>query len=120
MRKNQRIRLKPSAATAAELGRHRIAKLASEKRLLDLRFERERGRLVETETVFKYCEGLFVALRAKILASGLSREEQDEILNGLGRLTIQDVFQAADAGAEKPEEQEHGEPNSDEYRIKTD
>jgi len=51
MRKSKNLRFKPDATEAARLARLRGEKVVSEKRLLDLRYDRERGLFYDAKEV---------------------------------------------------------------------
>jgi hypothetical protein len=53
---------------------------------LALANEKERGRLLDAEKVYKHYEGVFVTLRQKTLASAMTDDEKDELLNDLRAL----------------------------------
>ncbi len=65
------------------LATERLRKLKEEADKVALENDKTRGKLVEIEAVYKHFEGIYVAFRARILASGLGDEEKDEILNDL-------------------------------------
>lgn len=67
----------------ATLASERLRKLKEDADKVAIENERSRGNLVETEAVYGHFEGLFVALRQRILASGLSDQEKDELLKDL-------------------------------------
>jgi len=69
----------------------RLRKLTEEADKLALDNEKTRGGLVETEAVYKHLEGVFVALRARILASNLDDLDKDQILNDLRQLKARDI-----------------------------
>jgi len=68
----------------------RLRKTTEEADRIALENEKTRGNLVEVEAVYKHFEGLFIALRARILASGLTDAEQDELLSDLRGLKSRD------------------------------
>lgn len=74
-----------------------LRKVSEEADKVALQNEKTRGSLVEIEAVYKHFEGLFVSLRARILASGLVTEEKDELLNDLRKLKARD-FADSDGG----------------------
>jgi hypothetical protein len=74
----------------------RLRKTREEADKLALENARMRGELVETESVYRHFEAVFVALRQKILACGLLDEEKDELLNELLRLTQKTKFKPSE------------------------
>lgn len=62
----------------------RLAKENADARALEN--EKSRGRLLEAEDVYRHYEGVFVTLRQKTLASSMTDEEKDELLNDLRSL----------------------------------
>lgn len=81
------VRQKDTGNQAAE--KLRKTKEGADK--LALENEKTRGRLVEVETVYRHFEGIFVGLRARILASSMTDQEKDETLNDLRRLRGRDL-----------------------------
>jgi hypothetical protein len=69
-----------------ELEAQTLRKITEEADKLALQNDKTRGNLVEIEAVIAHFQGLFIALRARILASSLTDEEKDELLNDLRRL----------------------------------
>lgn len=67
-----------------------------------IRNEISRGRLVEAEAVYRENEKLFVALKARILASALSAVEKDELLADLVRLTAGPLAEPEDVADDPP------------------
>ena len=61
----------------------RLRKTREEADKLALENDKTRGALVEADKVYKWAEGVFVALRQGILASGLNETEKDELLGEL-------------------------------------
>lgn len=47
---------------------------------------KDRNKLVETERVIKFCNGIGVVLRQKLLASSLTDDEKDELLAEIKKL----------------------------------
>lgn len=78
---------KKSGALAVE----QLRKLKEEADKVALENDKTRGKLVEIEAVYKHFEGMFVAFRSHILASTLSDQEKDELLNNLRGLKARDV-----------------------------
>jgi hypothetical protein len=76
-----------------------LRKLTEEADKLALQNEKTRGALVEIEAVYKHFAGLFVALRARILASALTDDEKDELLNDLRKLKARDVSEPLRSGS---------------------
>lgn len=73
----------------------KLRKLREEADKLALENEKTRGNLVETEAVYKHFEGIFVSFRQRVLASGLSDDEKDELLNDLRRLKAKGITATA-------------------------
>jgi phage terminase Nu1 subunit (DNA packaging protein) len=73
------------------LNSERLRKLHEEADKVALENEKTRGNLVEIEAVYKHFEGIFVAFRARVLASSLTDEEKDELLNDLRKLKARDI-----------------------------
>lgn len=67
-----------------------------------IRNETSRGNLVESETFYRQTEKLFVALKARVLASDLRNEEKDELLHDLAQLTARAVAESAEHPAHLP------------------
>jgi hypothetical protein len=63
-----------------------LRKTREEADKLALANEKERGRLLDAEAVYKHYEGAFVVCRQKLLASELSDEGKDELLTDLRAL----------------------------------
>jgi hypothetical protein len=68
-----------------------LRKLTESADKLALENEKTRGGLVEIEAVYKHFQGLFIALRARILGSNLTDEEKDQLLNDLRGLKARDI-----------------------------
>ena len=60
---------------------------------LALENERRRGVLVESETVFKTYENVFIVFRSKVLASTMTDFEKEELLNELRGLKVRDFIE---------------------------
>jgi hypothetical protein len=82
-----KLREKQGGTLAAE----RLRKLKEEADKVALENDKTRGKLVDIEAVYRHFQGIYVALRARILASNLDDQEKDEILNDLRRLKARDV-----------------------------
>ncbi len=93
------VRLKDSTTMAAE----KLRKLKEEADRVALENERTRGKLVEVEAVYKHFEGIFVSFRARVLASSLSNEEKDELLNDLRKLKARDISERESPGENSTE-----------------
>lgn len=76
----------------------RLRKTREEADKIALENEKTRGGLVEIEAVYRHFSGLFVALRAKILASSLTDDEKDQILNDLRGIKARDCSNLASSG----------------------
>lgn len=81
-------------AVYGDLHGEQLRKTREEADKLALANEKERGNLVETAAVYKALEGVFVAVRQKILASSLLEEEKDELLNELRGLKDRDFTES--------------------------
>jgi len=81
-----------------ELGAERLRKTTEEADKLALENEKTRGKLVEIEAVYKHFESLFIALRARILASALEDHEKDELLNDLRGIKSHDLSEPGGLG----------------------
>jgi hypothetical protein len=90
------VRQKDTGNLAAE----RLRKLKEEADKIALENEKTRGALVEIEAVYKHFEGIFVSFRARVLASGLTDEEKDEVLKDLRRLKARDVSKPRSVAAD--------------------
>ncbi len=90
------VRAKDTGSLAVE----RLRKLKEEADKVALENEKTRGGLVEIEAVYKHFEAVFVAFRARILASDLGDQEKDELLNDLRRLKARDFSKSNGAGSD--------------------
>jgi hypothetical protein len=84
------------------LNGERLRKLKEEADKVALENEKTRGNLVEIEAVYKHFEAIFVSLRARVLASQLTEQEKDELLNDLRRLKARDISKS-DGSGEDPQ-----------------
>lgn len=82
----------------SDIEAERLRKTTEEADKLALENEKTRGSLVEVEAVYKNGESVFVALRARILSSGLSDHEKDELLTDLMQLKVGDFSESVRAG----------------------
>lgn len=73
---------------ADEIQAQELRRLKETADKLALENEKTRGGLVEIEAVISHFQGLFIALRARILASALTDPEKDEILNDLRAIKV--------------------------------
>jgi len=87
---------------SGEFEAEQLRKLKEEADRVALENEKTRGNLVETEEVYKHFEGVFVGLRARVLASGLIEQEKDELLDDLRRLKTRTVTKRHRAGDDSP------------------
>ena len=74
-----------------ELNAERLRKTKAESERIELENEKTRGTLVSVEATYKHFEHFFVALRARILASGLTEDEKDELLKDLRGIKARDL-----------------------------
>lgn len=70
----------------------RTRRTEAQARLAECEADLAERKTVLVADVIKWGEGAFVAIRAKILASGLSVEEQDDLLLNLRQLRTADLF----------------------------
>ena len=85
-------------AVFGDIDVERLRKLTEEADKLALDNEKTRGGLVEIEAVYKHFQGLFVALRSRLLASSLTDEEKDELLGDLRKLKAGDFSKSMRVG----------------------
>jgi len=89
-------------AGSGELEAEQLRKLKEEADRVALENEKTRGNLVETEAVYRHFEGIFVGLRARVLASGLIDQEKDELLDDLRRLKTRNLTKRNGPGGDSP------------------
>lgn len=68
-----------------------LRKVREEADKLALHNSKARGSLVEVEAAFRHYQGVFVALRQRILGSSLSDKEKDDLLNNMTGLTYEEA-----------------------------
>lgn len=76
-----------------------LRKITEQADEVAIRNATSRGELVQTEAVYRQNEKLFIALKARILASNLDTADKDEILHDLVTLTARSL-----AGPQEPPE----------------
>ena len=74
-----------------DIDAERLRKTREEADRLELENAKERGTLIEIESVYKHFEGVFIAFRARVLASNLEDFEKDEMLKDLLKLKARDI-----------------------------
>lgn len=70
----------------------------------EIKNKRSRSELLDAERVYRYGEALFIVLRQRVLASRLSRDEQDGLLRDLQNVTYDDIRAALVRDPDKVEE----------------
>ena len=63
-----------------------LRKTKEEADKLALANHRQRNELVETSLVIKFCQGIGIVIRQKLLASSMTDDEKDELLGELRKL----------------------------------
>ena len=53
--------------------------------------QERRKELVKSEDVYRYCEGLFIALREKVLALPCEQQDKDDMLRDMQKLTYDQI-----------------------------
>ncbi|MEW6306759.1 MAG: hypothetical protein AB1705_25105 [Verrucomicrobiota bacterium] len=71
--------------------RERLREIKERADKLEMENAERRGELIDAEVIYKHFEGIYVAFRARVLASSLSNEEKDEILTDLAKLKARDI-----------------------------
>lgn len=80
-----------AAAVWGDADSESLRKLTQEADKLEIQNRRARGELIEADAVYRHFEGVFVSLRQRIMASKLTREEQDDLMLDLQRLTADEA-----------------------------
>ncbi len=75
-----------AAAIFGSMHGETLRKVREEADKLALQNQRERNELVEADLVIKFCNGIGVVLRQKLLASSMSTDEKDELLAEIRKL----------------------------------
>ena len=65
---------------------------------IDMANQERRKELVPTEDVYRFCEGVFIALREKILALPCEQQDKDDMLRDIQKLTYDQVRKASFGG----------------------
>ena len=65
---------------------------------IDMENRERRKELVKSEDVYRYCEGLFIALREKVLALPCEQQDKDDMLRDMQKLTYDQIRKAPIGG----------------------
>ena len=68
-----------------------LRKTREEADAIEIKNKRSRNELLDAERVYLYGEALFIVIRQRILASKLTREEQDDLLRELQSVTYEQI-----------------------------
>lgn len=79
-----------------------LRKITEQADEVAIRNATSRGELIETEAVYRYNEKIFVALKARLLASALDPADKDEILHDLIALIARHLAEPAESAETVP------------------
>lgn len=71
------------AAVYGDIDGERLSKTRAERELLEMELAKERKEVIPRGRLFGFLENIFIGVKMKIIGSGLSQIEQDQILNDL-------------------------------------
>ena len=73
------------------IGAEKLGKTRAERELLEIELAKEREELIHRDRLFRFLENVFIAVKMKILGSGLSDIEKERVLNNLVSLRDADL-----------------------------
>ena len=94
--------LEMAKAIFGDIEGERLRKTKEEADKLELENAQTRMELVSVELVYKHFEGVFISFRQKILASALTEDEKQDLLNDLCRLKAKDLQPTGAAESSQP------------------
>lgn len=89
-----------------------LRKTSAEADLAELKAKERQRLLLNAEAVYRHFEAYFIVIRQRILASKLTRQEQDDLLRELQGLSYEEI-QRASIGADAPEAGEDPDATSE-------